>query len=140
MVDQVSERILGGLPNLNSAGRDELKTLFWKEDGPESLELPVIHQIVLGLNPGSLEEELKNNDTAIDAQDRLGYTAIAWAGDDEFPEKDWFLLIMIQRKSIIATHYGFFFNIVPTHIYATFGDIVLWITQRSVKNHRPCRS
>lgn len=91
-MDQVTERVLGGSPYLTSASRDELKTLFWKEDDLESLELPILHQIVLGLHSGNLVEELIKHDTDVDAQDRRGYTATAWAGTGKSPAKACFWL------------------------------------------------
>lgn len=88
-MDHVIERVLGGSPYITFASRDELKTLFWKEDDLESLEFPILHQIVLGLHPGNLVEELIRHDTDVDAQDRLGYTATAWAGTGKSLAKMW---------------------------------------------------
>ena len=48
-------------------------------DAASDLELPYLHQLVLGLVPGNLEDELKKPGIEINSQDRLGYTALTWA-------------------------------------------------------------
>ncbi|KAI9832146.1 MAG: hypothetical protein M1819_004497 [Sarea resinae] len=75
------ERFLGGLPFFTPEILDALKSMFWEGDGidAEELDLPVLHRIILGLEQGSLEDELKRPEVNINAQDRLGYTAISWA-------------------------------------------------------------
>lgn len=67
------------MPHYTAETVNNLRLLFQKEAGPEHLSFPPLHSIILGLEDGSLEEELLKADTDIDAQDRLGYTALAWA-------------------------------------------------------------
>ena len=72
-------RILGGLPHYSAETVNDLRLLFQKQAGPEQLDFPRLHSIILGLEDGNLEKELEKPDTDIDAQDRLGLTALAWA-------------------------------------------------------------
>lgn len=76
LINHVSGSILAYSP---SSSR-ELRKLFWKEYCTKDLELPFLHQIVLGIPSGNLEKQLQATGTDVDAQDALGYTAITWAG------------------------------------------------------------
>lgn len=78
-MDHAWIRILGSLPHYTAGTVNDLRLLFQKEAGPEQIGFPTLHSIVLGLEDGSLEEEILKPDTDIDAQDRLGYTALSWA-------------------------------------------------------------
>ena len=78
-LDHAWVRILGGLPHYTVETVNQLRLLFQKEAGPEQLDFPRLHSIILGLEEGDLEEELQKPDTDINVQDRLGLTAIAWA-------------------------------------------------------------
>lgn len=53
--------------------------MFQLSDAASDLELPYLHQLVLGLAPGNLEDELKKPGIEKNSQDRLGYTALTWA-------------------------------------------------------------
>ncbi|KAL8853275.1 MAG: hypothetical protein Q9221_001886 [Calogaya cf. arnoldii] len=73
------ERILGGSPVHTLEALQSLRSMFKDFDATEDMDLPILHQIVLGLTPGNLEDELRKPITQINAQDRLGYTALTWA-------------------------------------------------------------
>ena len=78
-LDHAWVRILGGLPHYAAETVNQLRFLFQKEAGPEQADFPRLHSIILGLEEGDLEDELQKLNTDINAQDRFGLTAIAWA-------------------------------------------------------------
>lgn len=73
------ERIFGGSPIRGAGVVEGLKSIFKDFDAIDDMDFSRIHQIELGLNSGSLEDESQKTSTQIDAQDRLGYTALTWA-------------------------------------------------------------
>ncbi|KAL8659374.1 MAG: hypothetical protein Q9226_000450 [Calogaya cf. arnoldii] len=70
------ERILGGSPMHTLEAFQSLRSMFKDFNATEDMDLPILHQIVLGLTPSNLEDELRKPITQINAQDLLGYTAL----------------------------------------------------------------
>lgn len=56
-----------------------MKEIFQEFSSPDDLDLPRIHKLVLGLEFGNLEKELRNPFVDINERDRLGFTATIWA-------------------------------------------------------------
>jgi ankyrin repeat protein len=73
-------------PDLGPAHIDFLRFLFPDEDIVEERGFTILHQLVIGLRIGKLEDELQKPETDIDAIDNQGKTALIWAaqrGDSE---------------------------------------------------------
>lgn len=66
-------------PDLGARDIDFLRYLFKNEDIVEERGFTVLHQLVIELRVGKLEDELKRPGTDIDAVDNQGKTALIWA-------------------------------------------------------------
>ena len=56
-----------------------MRDIFQGFSSPDDLDLPNIHNLILGLEFGNLEEELRKHSTDINERDRLGFTGMIWA-------------------------------------------------------------